>query len=312
MNRSLMILGVAAAALILILVLLNQSERRALSPYVATNFVGADSGTVNKITIKRLGNEAVLERTGDGWNVIDAGTPRRADKMVVDQIANLAHSLTVGEIISSNAEKQMLFQVDTLLGHKLEFYRDGQSLGNLIVGKAGSDMRSTYVRKPESNDVYLAQVSLSRLLERPARGFRDKIVSPLDTSTILTVEVTSSDSKYSLVRVDSIWTVMSDTEPTFVADHMKVLQLVGLLGNLRVADFVSDADRDTINMNVSSDHVVVRQRNGDSMTLTLRKKAEGSQDYYIKFSTLQELFSVFEGTRNSLFRKPEEFKQGGA
>ncbi len=312
MNRSLTILGVAAAALILILVLLNQSERRALSPYQATNFVGADSGAVNKIVVKRMGNDAQLERTGDGWNVMDAGTPRRADKMVVDQIANLAHNLTVGEIISSNAEKQMLFQVDTLLGHTVEFYRDGQMLGNLIVGKAGSDMRSTYVRKPESNDVYLAQASLARLLERPARGFRDKIVSPLDTSTIVMVEVSTKDFKYSMVKVDSIWTVMSGAEPTFVADHMKALQLVGLLGNLRVADFVSDAERDTINMSEVSDQVVVQTRGGEQLTLSLRKKAEGSQDYYIKFSTLQELFTVFEGTRNSLIRKAEEYKQGGA
>ncbi len=312
MNRSLTILGVAAAALILILLLLNQSERRALSPYQATNFVGADSGAVNKIVVKRMGSEAQLERTGDGWNVMDAGTPRRADKMVVDQIANLAHNLTVGEIISSNAEKQMLFQVDTLLGHTVEFYRDGQMLGNLIVGKAGSDMRSTYVRKPESNDVYLAQASLARLLERPARGFRDKIVAPLDTSTIVMVEVATKDFKYSMVKVDSIWTVMTGSEPTFVADHMKALQLVGLLGNLRVADFVSDAERDTINMSEASDQIVVQTRGGEQLTLSLRKKAEGSQDYYIKFSTQGELFTVFEGTRNSLIRKAEEYKQGGA
>lgn len=312
MNRSLTLLGVAAAALILVLVLLNQSERRALSPHEAANFVGADSGAVNKIVVKRMGNEALLERTGDGWNVIDAGTPRRADKMVVDQIANLAHNLTVGEIISSNAEKQMLFQVDTLLGHTVEFYRDGQMLGNLIVGKAGSDMRSTYVRKPESNDVYLAQASLARLLERPARGFRDKIVAPLDTSKVAMIEVASKDFKYSMVKVDSIWTVMTGSEPTFVADHMKALQLVGLLGNLRVADFVSDAERDTINLNEAIDQITVHKSDGARMTLSLRLKAEGKQDYYIKFSTLEELFTVFEGTRNSLFKKAEEYKAGGA
>lgn len=312
MKKSVIYLAVLAVALIGAYLLMNQAEQRSLAPQQAVNFVGADSGTVNKIVIKKLGAEAQLDRTGDGWTVIDDGTPRRADKMIVDQIANLAHNLNVGELISSNSEKQMLFQVDTLLGHTIEFYRDGQLVGSVIVGKAGSDMRSTYVRKPESNDVYLAPAPLARLLDRPARGFRDKIVSPLDTSMITVVEIKSKDFSYSLVKLDSIWSITSDQGPTFVADHMKALQLVGLIGNLRVADFVGDAERDTVDMSLATDQLTIHTSGGGVMTISLRLKAEGKQDYYIRFSALDELFTVFEGTRNGLIKQAEEYRAGGA
>ena len=312
MKKSLLTLGGIALVLILIYIVMSKSEQAALAPHEANNFVGADTGAVNKIVIKRLGEEATLERTGDGWNVLDAGSPRRADKNIVEQIANLAHGLTVGEIISSNNEKQMLFQVDTLMGRAVSFYHDDQPLGTLIVGKAGSDMRSTYVRKPESNDVYLAPIPLTRILDRPARGYRDKIISPLDTSRISMVEIKSKEFNYAVVRVDSIWTVKVGNAPAFVADHTKAQQLITLVGNLRVADFVADAVRDTVDMSGATDIVTVVLNDGSSVGMTLRLRGEASKDYYLRFSTANELFTVFEGTHNGLIKKPEEYKQGGA
>ncbi|MGB5107384.1 MAG: DUF4340 domain-containing protein [Candidatus Zixiibacteriota bacterium] len=312
MKKSLMTLGGIAVVLILVYVVMSRSEQAALAPHEASNFVGVDSGAVNKIVITRMGEEAQLERSGEGWNVLDAGNLKRADKMIVDQIANLAHGLTVGDIISSNSEKQMLFQVDTLLGRKVSFYHDDQPLGTLIVGKAGSDMRSTYVRKPESADVYLAPMPLTRLLDRPARGFRDKIISPLDTARINMVEIASKDFHYAVVRVDSIWTVKVGNDPAFVADHAKARQLLTLVGNLRVADFVADAVRDTIDMAAATDLITVYLNDGTTVGLTLKAKGEPSKDYYLRFSTDNDLFSVFEGTHKGLIKKPEEYMQGGA
>ena len=79
MKKSLLTLGGIALVLILIYIVMSKSEQAALAPHEANNFVGADSGAVNKIVIKRLGEEATLERTGEGWKVLDAGSPRRAD-----------------------------------------------------------------------------------------------------------------------------------------------------------------------------------------------------------------------------------------
>ena len=310
MKKPLVLLGGVAVLLILIYALMNSSEKRALTETVKTNFIGADSGVVNRIVVNRLGESVEFSKANEIWNVLDAGKQQRADQMVLAQIANIASNLTVGDIISSNPEKQMLFQVDTLMGKRVTFFRDSQELGQLVVGKAGGDFRSTYVRKPESSDVYLAQSALSRFFDRPARGYRDRIVAPLDTSRINRIEIASKEFNYSLVRLDSIWSVTGDKTPTFVADHGKAQQILGLLGNLRVADFVSDADRDTINFATAQDMVTAHLNDGSSVSMVFRAKTAEARDFYVRFSTSPDLFTVFEGTHKSLIKKPEDFKPG--
>ncbi len=312
MRKSLLYMCALAVLLLAAYLVMSQMEQRALTPHEATNFVGADSGMVNRIVVTRLGEQVELNKSGDSWTVIDAGKPQRADMMVLEQIANIASNLTVGEIISSNPEKQMLFQVDTLLGKRVSFYRDTKALGELIVGKAGSDFRSTYVRKPESNDVYLAGMALTRFFDRSARGYRDKVVAPLDSAKMTMIDVKGKDFEYNLIRIDSIWTLKAGNEPAFVADHGKALQMIGMLANLRVADFVSDAERDTISFESAHDMVTVHMIDGSSVSLILRAKTAEAKDYYVKFSTLEDLFTVFEGTRNSLMKKPDDYKPGAA
>lgn len=312
MRKSLVVLVGAAVVLVAIYLAMSYSEQKSMAPREASNFVGLDSGVVNKIVIKRLGGAVELDRAGDGWNVIDNGKPQKAEKMGTDQIANVAHNLTVGDIISSNPDKQMLFQVDTIMGRTIEFYRDDQMLGSLVIGKPGSDFRSTYVRKPESNDVYLTSAPLSRLVDRNARAFRDKVISPIDTATITSVDIASKDFTYSIVKMDSLWTVNSNKEGTFIADHNKATQLVNLLGNLRVADFVSDEERDTVNFAAASEMVTVHLSGGNQLSLVLMPKSDERKDYYIRLSNSEGLFVVFEGTRNSLIKKPDDFKPGAA
>ena len=82
--------------------------------------------------------------------------------------------------------------------------------------------------------------------------------------------------------------------------------------DLRVADFVADAVRDTVNMAGATDVVTVVLNDGSSVGMTLRLRGEASKDYYLRFSTANELFTVFEGTHNGLIKKPEEYRQGGA
>ena len=100
----------------------------------------------------------------------DRGKSYPTEKGTVEQLANLAHTMSVGEIISSNPDKQMLFQVDTITGNHVTFYRDGNELASIIVGKMGADYQSTYVRKPESNDVLFGQGQLCSLSESTGFG----------------------------------------------------------------------------------------------------------------------------------------------
>ncbi len=306
-NRPLMILGAVAVVLLLAYFLLSRMDRSELSPYVGNNFVGLDSGMVNRITVSRLGGIVEFQRTGDGWNVVDNGTPRRAERGVIDNIANIAHDLTVGEIISSNPEKQMLFEADTLLGRTVRFYRETQELAAVIVGKAGSDFRSSYVRKPDSKDVYLAATPISRLLERPASGYRDRAIHALDTAQIMSIRIQSGDLNYQIARVDSLW-MINDAKGTSVpASSAKIGPLVSQLATLRISEFVSPADAQAVSFGEKSDRVSIGLRDGAAIQVVLQMKDETSKNYYLRSTVDNEVYSVYEHVRSSIVKKPEEW-----
>lgn len=308
MKKSLGLLGALAAILVIGYLIMMQSEKKALSPQEKANFVGADSGQVNRITVARLGANVEFQLRDGLWQVLDNGQPRRADQNVLHNVANLAHNLTVGDIISSNPEKQMLFEVDTLVGRTVTFYRDQQELGRLIVGKQGSDFRSTYVRNPGSPDVYLATAAITRLFDRPARGYRDKVIHALDTAQIASVIVKTREYQYQLTRLDPSWVLVVPKTGTAAADSIKAGAFVILLANLRITDFVDPAEAAGVTFAADADQITISMRDGSSVTLSLQMKDEASKNYYLRTSLDPDLYTVAEHVRNNLVKKPDELK----
>jgi hypothetical protein len=305
-NRPLLMLAGVAVLLGVAYFMSSQSEKASLSPHSATNFVGLDSGLVNRITVSRLGTVVEFQRSGDGWIVIDNDIPRRTERGVVDNIANIAHNLSVGEIISSNPEKQMLFEIDTLIGRSLRFYRDTQELATLIVGKSGTDYRSTYVRKPNAKDVFLATTPLTRLLERPVNGYRDRTILSLDTAQLASIQIQAADLNYQLLRVDSLWQLNDSKGSSAPANTGKVTSMITQLANLRISDFVPAGEAQNVDFDEKTDRINIGMRDGSTVQLMLKLKDETSKNYYLRTSNDSELYSIYEHVRNSVIKKPEE------
>ncbi len=308
MKRHLFLLGVMAAALLVGYLFMIQSQKRSLTPHEKVNFVGLDSGAVNRIEIGRLGSKTEFQLAGNGWQVIIDGTSKRADNNTVNNIANLAHNLTVGDIISSNPEKQMLFEVDTLIGRTVAFYRDTQELGRLIVGKAGSDFRSTYVRKPDSKDVYLATAAITRLLDRPVSGYRDKSVHALDAGAINSIIVKSKDSEYQLSRADSLWTINDAKSGSAPADAAKASAFATMLSTLRINDFVDPNQAQSVSFSPDADRVTIALASGSAIDVELTPVDTSAKSYYLRTSADPDLFTVPEHVRNNIMKKPDDLK----
>ncbi len=308
MKRPLVLLGLMAVVLLVGYLFMLQSQNKALSPKEKSNFVGLDSGAVNRIEVTRLGSKTEFQLAGNGWQVMIDGAPKRADNNTVSNIANLAHNLTVGDIISSNPEKQMLFEVDTLIGRTVTFYRDTQELGRLIVGKAGSDFRSTYVRKSDSKDVYLATTAIARLVDRPASGYRDKAVHALDAGAISSIIVKSTDAEYQLNRLDSLWVINDAKSGTAPADANKAAAYATMLSTLRINDFVDPVEAQGVSFTSDADHVTIALTSGSAVEIQLISKDTTTKSYYLRTSADPDLFTVPEHVRNNIMKKPDDLK----
>jgi hypothetical protein len=287
--------------------LMQQSEKRSLTPRETDNFLALDSGLVNKITIRRLGGAVEFQKQGEIWTVLDGGKAYPTEKGAVEQIANLAHTMKVGEVISSNPDKRMLFQVDTLIGNNVSFYRDGNVLASVIVGKTAPDFQTTYVRKPEANDVYIAVGSFGRFFGRPAAGYRDKTLLTVDTMQIATVSFKGQETDYQIMHLDSLWRVIPTKGDAFAPDPAKMSQLLRQLSNVRWNNPITGAAT-APDFSKPALQVDIAMRDGTTKALFFAAQGGESKDYFVRSSTSEEAFIVAEYVMKNLAKKPDELK----
>ena len=309
MKRSTLITLAILVLLAICYLIIYQSEKQSLSETEVDNFLAVDSGLVNKISVRRLGTLVEFQKIGEDWNVNDRGNSYLTEKGPVEQLADLAHAMSAGEIISSNPDKQMLFQVDTITGNRVTFYRDGNELASVIIGKPGADNQTTYVRKPESNDVYAAKGSFTRLLNRPASGYRDKTLLAVDTTQIATISFRSKEIDYRIGRQDSLWSIVPAKGESFNPDPQKISSLLRQLAVLRWNNSVPEGD--TARPNFLQPTIAVDISMLDGSIKSLRFVEQGTaenKNYYVRASSGDETFIVYDYVVTNLVKKPEELK----
>jgi hypothetical protein len=265
---------------------------------------------VNKIVVQRLGTVVEFQKVGEDWNVSDRGKSYPTEKGAVQQLANLAHTMSVGDVISSNPDKQMLFQVDTVTGNRLTFYRDGNELASVIVGKVGADNQSTYVRNPESNDVYEAKGSFARFLNRPASGYRDKTLMTIDTTQIATISFKSKDVDYRVGRQDSLWRVVPAKGEPVNPDPQKMSNLLRQLAVIRWNNSVPEGNMarpDFLQPTVAVD-ISMLDGSTKSLRFVEQDAASENKSYYVQSLSGDETFIVYDYVVTNLVKKPEELK----
>jgi hypothetical protein len=310
MKRSTLITLAILVLLGICYLIMYQSEKQSLSEAEVGNFLAVDSGMVNKISIRRLGTVVEFQKVGEEWNVGDRGKLYPTEKGVVQPLADLAHTMLVGEMISSNPDKQMLFQVDTITGNRVTFYRDGNELASVIIGKTGADNQSTYVRKPESNDVYEAKGSFARLLNRPASGYRDKTLLTIDTTQIATISFKSKDIDYRVGRQDSLWRIAPAKGEPFDSDPQKMSSLLRQLAVIRWNNSLPEGDTARPNFLQPTVAVDISMLDGSTKSLrfVVQDAASENKSYYVQSPLGDETFIVYDYVVTNLVKKPEELK----
>lgn len=308
MNKSLLVLVALLLVLLAVFLWSSHSEKEAIAPSEVDNFVALDSGAVNKIEVKKLGSHLEFTRQPDGWYLVDSTRTYKTAAGMVEDIEKLSYGLDVGEMVSDNPEKQMLFQVDTLLATYVQFYRDGNLLGALYVGKAGPSYQETYVRKPGSDEVYLAKGSLSYLFNRPPSGFRDKTLLSLKPDQISTIQLSGKETDYSIMHQDTLWKVLPAEGEAFVGDQAKIGRLIAQLGNFRFNDFVTNPDSLNISFNKPDFVMEIGLADGTDRRLDFVAEGGDSRNYYVKSSTADEPYVIYDYMVNNLAKKSSDLK----
>ncbi len=305
MSKSLTILVVILIALFAVYYLVSKSEKAEFRGKKIENFVGLDSSAVNQITITTRDSTVSFKKSGGEWMVEQYGKFRPVEPGVANEIVRLASDLSVGPIVSSNPDKQALYQVDSTAGRLITFSRDGARQGELIVGKSGADFQSSYVRLPGSDDVYLASHNITRLVQRPVDQFRDKAVIKLDPGQIKGIKVSSHDYNFTAASGDSLWELTTKGGKSATIPQQQMQSWLAQIANLRVNSFLSPDSAASIDFSKPTAEVEISVSGSNPVTIQLLKAGKEASDYFLKTSLSDELYSVREWVYKGLIKDPK-------
>lgn len=117
--------------------------------------------------VKRVKNQLAKEleaKAGDGKSVTEEDKDyTRANALVLAKFLPHLTSLTVSESIAKLSDKPGLFEINEHSLHVIFRDKDARELGKLYIGKQGPDLFSSFVKRGDSDDVYLVEENLRTL-----------------------------------------------------------------------------------------------------------------------------------------------------
>jgi hypothetical protein len=235
MNRSTWILvAVLAVLLVAAFFVLRQPGEVSTSGNAADVLARYDSAAVDKLEIASPSGVVALAIEGGKWMIV---SPLRypADQLSVTAAIGKGKRIELKNVVSSNPQKQQLFQVDSA-GTLVRVFEHGTQGAAFHVGKPGASYAETYVRREGSNDVYLADGLLTYTFAKSVKEWRDKTIFKSDPDRIRNVRLQFRDTTLALQFQDSLWRVDGDS-----ASQTAVRSFLDALTNLQTDEFVDTA-----------------------------------------------------------------------
>lgn len=299
MNRSTIILLFLLLALgAVTYFLLPSGEERQASYDTRGVAVAVDSASVMKIDIKRPLSLTTLQNVGGTW-MVTSPYQYAADLSVVNQLVGGLSKFKVGSLVSSNPEKQRLFQVDSL-GTSVTLTDRAGASQSFIFGKMGPSFSEVYFRLPDSKDVYLGEGIDSWMLTREPSEWRDKTILAAKTESIRELVYTVGNSASSFVRDSAGWTTGGRR-----ADIDQLSPSLTALMGLKADDFIDTA------MQFQNRPLTLQAKGPDEFSLSLYPLDADSSRYAVQSSKTPQLFVVGKYAVSQLMRPAESAPRSG-
>lgn len=220
-KRPIIFLAIAIAVAVIVLIVENPRRSRVDDVGDETFSPGFDSAKVWRVEITQLLQGAELKRDGERWFVGEMLTPLkeelvirerreepggrwfRANRMRVNSALGSFGGLPQGVVVSMNKEKRRFYQVEATGLHVRLLDKDGGVIEDLIVGKNGPDMASSYVRRAGEDEVYLVRRSLAGVFTPTASNWRERKLWSLDPEDITGISISSNDGPFEVRRGES-------------------------------------------------------------------------------------------------------------
>ncbi len=282
----------AALALISFFIFSPYVERDASYELIDSEIV-IDSAKVVRFEISKIGRKIVIENISGVWT-ITSPINYIADNSAVLTLLSSAVNLKINSLISSNPEKQILFQVDTLTGTSLSFYHSNNKYISLVIGKMGPSYMESYIRPMSSNNVYLGERLNSWLVNKNLNDWREKLILQIDKEVINNITFHYPDDTWNLILKNTSWYVNEDS-----ADENSVNRLISSLKELRADNFI-----DTV-VTLANPQLILNITG--NISANLYPVQPDSNLYRVTVSNATQIFEISRSSADKLLKQKSDF-----
>jgi hypothetical protein len=260
---------------------------------------------------KENGNETIQpasELSSDSPAVSDISIKEYpADSASIRTVLEKIVSMKKDELISTNPEKQSIFEVDSSSGILVETWdNSGKSYGQFRIGKSGPNWSSNYVRLIGSNSVYMVNGSIKHSFFTDLKRWRDKSIVKFEKTGTKGISIAKKgEAPVILEKSDTVWNMAAPHQN--LAKKEKVEEIVNTLSNLKASDFESDTISDTEAGLEDPQYLIVVSLNSGSRKIKVGNKND-SNKYRVKAEGNETVFLVNESLVKKFDIDPEELK----
>ncbi len=310
MNKKLIIsLGVIAFLLLYLIVANNDKSSKNVPEIKGWEMESTE------ILIDKKGESLLKIIKKDGkWLIGDAAYP--ADKNKVNKLETGIKDLKITDFVSRGPYYEK-YNLTTGMAIRITIKSDSAVLRDILVGKKSSTNRSTYVKFPEKNEIYLASGSLTDEYNKDVADIRDMEIYKVDKSAVESLELRYKGKKLTFEKIKEEVKEDKDAKPEDLAkkktvekwickefkklklDKGKVDALVNGFSSIRANSFPEKLKKESLKSVIC---IVKGKAYNKDITLKIHKK-DNEDKYVCSSSESPYAFTLNEWNAKKFFKK---------
>ncbi|HZY09694.1 MAG TPA: DUF4340 domain-containing protein [Bacteroidota bacterium] len=253
-----------------------------------------DSAIATKIEIQKPGKSIIIENLDGKWTITSPGRYSANGSTVAQMLGGLK-KFKVGSLISSNPQKQNMFQVDSTGTMLTVADRTGKTI-SMVIGKMGPSYSDLYFRLPNSNDVYLGEGITTWILNQELKDWRDKTIFSTTSDSIRQLSFAYKAKNFVLQRDSASWKY-----GTLVLDNAVISGALNTLSSLQAEDFIDSV------INPSHQPISVNIQTSNSVTIDFFPQQPDSAKFTVRTSGSPQVYQVNKWTVQQILKPIESY-----
>lgn len=309
-KQLLVLVGVLVVLGLLVLTLENpfgKSEREKKVEAALPLFPNFKRESVARVEITALAQTTTLVKEDDQWLVATMDN-YPADPVAVDEMFDKVAEFKTVDLVSTNPDKQSVFQVDASGAEAKLLDANENILAHLYIGKTTPGVFSSYIRAADSNNVYTGEGYLKATFDKGYRTWKDRTIFNFNKGDATNLTINSEEEDIELqVDAEGKWQMLKPVASA--VNPTEVDSLLETLSSLKTDDFEEEQDPVEHELDDPRATVTVKLNDGSTRALLIGKQEEGNDRNPVKRSDKDQIFMLYSSNLDSLLKKSTDLKQ---